>query len=87
MFNSVLKNGKNIFPEEIETVLLESELIQEVIVYGKEDKKVGNIMVTADIFPNYSLLKEQKLTQCMKIVKYLHDFGSITPVQAMQPWF
>ena len=28
--------------------------------------------------------KEQKLTQCMKIVKYLHDFGSITPVQAMQ---
>ena len=28
--------------------------------------------------------KEQKLTQCMKIVKYLHDFGSITPVQAMK---
>lgn len=28
--------------------------------------------------------KEQRLTQCMKIVKYLHDFGSITPVQAMQ---
>ena len=28
--------------------------------------------------------KEQKLTQCMKIVKYMHDFGSITPVQAMQ---
>lgn len=28
--------------------------------------------------------KEQKLTQCMKIVKYMNDFGSITPVQAMQ---
>ena len=28
--------------------------------------------------------REQKLTQCMKIVKYLQDFGSITPVQAMQ---
>ena len=28
--------------------------------------------------------KEQRLTQCMKIVKYMHDFGSITPVQAMQ---
>ena len=28
--------------------------------------------------------KEQKLTQCMKIVKYLHDFGSITPIEAMQ---
>ena len=28
--------------------------------------------------------KEQRLTQCMKVIKYLHDFGSITPVQAMQ---
>ena len=28
--------------------------------------------------------KEQRLTQCMKIVKYMHDFGSITPVQAMK---
>ena len=28
--------------------------------------------------------KEQRLTQCMKIVKYMMDFGSITPVQAMQ---
>lgn len=56
----VTKGGKNIFPEEVEAVLLENELIQEVLVYGKEDKKVGNVMVTADIFPNYALLKEQK---------------------------
>lgn len=56
----VTKGGKNIFPEEIESVLLENELIQEVLVYGKEDKKVGNVMVTADIFPNYKLLAEQK---------------------------
>lgn len=28
--------------------------------------------------------KEQRLTQCMKIIKYMHDFGSITPIQAMQ---
>ena len=28
--------------------------------------------------------KELRLTQCMKIIKYMHDFGSITPVQAMQ---
>ncbi len=56
----VTKGGKNIFPEEIETVLMENELIQEVLVYGKEDKKVGNVMVTADIFPNYALLKKEK---------------------------
>ena len=28
--------------------------------------------------------KELRLTQCMKVLKYLRDFGSITPVQAMQ---
>ena len=28
--------------------------------------------------------REQRLTQCMKIVKYMNDFGSITPAQAMK---
>ena len=28
--------------------------------------------------------RELRLTQSMKILKYMHDFGSITPVQAMQ---
>lgn len=56
----VTKGGKNIFPEEVEAVLLENELIQEVVVYGKTDEKVGNVMVSADIFPNYDLLRAQK---------------------------
>ncbi len=56
----VTKGGKNIFPEEIEAVLMENELFQEVLVYGKVDEKVGNVMVTADIYPNYALLKEQQ---------------------------
>ena len=55
----VTKGGKNIFPEEVEAVLMEDDLIQEALVYGKEDGKVGNVMVTADIFPNYPLLKER----------------------------
>ena len=55
----VTKGGKNIFPEEVETVLMEDELIQEALVYGREDDKVGNVMITADIFPNYPLLKER----------------------------
>ncbi len=56
----VTKGGKNIFPEEVEAILLENELIQEALVYGKEDSKVGNVMITADIFPNYERLKEEK---------------------------
>ena len=55
----VTKGGKNIFPEEVEAVLQQNELIQEVIVHGVVDERVGNVMVTADIYPNYALLKEQ----------------------------
>ena len=54
----VTKGGKNIFPEEVEEILLKDELIQEVVVHGVEDERVGNVMITADIFPNYALLKE-----------------------------
>lgn len=55
----VTKGGKNIFPEEVENVLMQNELIKEVLVHGVKDERVGNVMVTADIFPNYDLLKEQ----------------------------
>lgn len=55
----VTKGGKNIFPEEIETVLLENDLIKETLVHGVSDKKVGNVIITADIYPNYQLLKER----------------------------
>lgn len=56
----VTKGGKNIFPEEVETVLLEDDHIKEVLVYGVTDSRVGNVMITADIYPNYELLKKEK---------------------------
>ena len=56
----VTKGGKNIFPEEVEAVLMESELIQEVIVHGVTDDRVGNVMITADIYPNYEELKKEQ---------------------------
>ncbi len=55
----VTKGGKNIFPEEIEAVLMENELVQEALVHGVTDKRVGNVIVTADIFPNYPLVREK----------------------------
>ena len=56
----VTKGGKNIFPEEIEEVLMGNELIQEVLVHGISDKNVGNTVIAADIYPNYAQLKEEK---------------------------
>jgi long-chain acyl-CoA synthetase len=55
----VTKNGKNIFPEEIEYLLQEQPLIEEVIVYGTLDKKSGDTVVKAEIFPNFTALKER----------------------------
>lgn len=54
----VLKNGKNIFPEEIETLLNKDEFIKESFVFGKLDKD-GDTEIWAKIVANYELLKEK----------------------------
>lgn len=46
----VTKNGKNIFPEELETHLCRSPYVQEVVVYG-EDTPDGDTDVVAWIYP------------------------------------
>ncbi len=55
----VTKNGKNIFPEEIEAVLTEQPYIEEVLVYGTIDKRDGDVIVRAEVYPNYDVIKEQ----------------------------
>ncbi|NLO37432.1 MAG: AMP-binding protein [Clostridiaceae bacterium] len=53
----VTKNGKNIFPEEIEFLLSQSDYIQESLVSGAEDEE-GETYVKAEIFPNEEKIKE-----------------------------
>lgn len=55
----VTKNGKNVFPEEVEYYLQQSEYIQEVVVYGSLDKKTEDTVIYAEIFPNFEALKEE----------------------------
>ncbi len=55
----VTKGGKNIFPEELEEVLKENDLIKECLVHGVTDKRIGNVIVTADIQPDFDLLKKR----------------------------
>ena len=55
----VTKNGKNIFPEEIEYLLLEKPFIEEVIVYGVIDKKSGDTVVSAEIYPDFDALRDK----------------------------
>ena len=61
----VLKNGKKVFPEEIEALINDLELVEECMIYGMPDEKdsndiklsvkvVYNKKVVEDKYPNIS---------------------------------
>lgn len=52
----VTKNGKNVYPEEIETLLNRSDYIKESLVYGTDGK--DDIVVCAQIVPDKEKIEE-----------------------------
>jgi long-chain acyl-CoA synthetase len=59
----VTKNGKNIYPEEIETLLGRSPFVSECLVYGKEGEGTGEIEVAAEIYPDMENIREELKTE------------------------
>lgn len=55
----VTKNGKNIFPEEVEFHLGKSDYILESLVYGIDEQCGGETMVYAQIVPDYQAIEEE----------------------------
>ncbi len=55
----VTKNGKNIFPEELESYLKDSPYVGECIVYGELDKESGETHIKAQIFPDIEVIREK----------------------------
>jgi long-chain acyl-CoA synthetase len=53
----VTKNGKNIFPEEIETILGRSPYIKECLVYGNKGED-DDVVVHAIIVPDYDKIDD-----------------------------
>ncbi len=51
------KNGENIYPEEIEKILNDNDLIEESLIIGTSDGK-DDVQVKAKIFPNIEAIKE-----------------------------
>ena len=54
----VLKNGKNIFPEEMETLLCRIEGVKEAMVYGKPEEKDDDVKICAKIVYDKDIMKE-----------------------------
>lgn len=52
----VTKNGKNVYPEEIETLLNRSDYIKESLVYGTDGK--DDVIVCAQIVPDKEKIEE-----------------------------
>lgn len=55
----ITKNGKNIYPEEIESLLNKSPYILESLVYAKDDADSGDLVVSAVIVPDTERMKEE----------------------------
>ena len=53
----IAKNGKNVFPEEIEYLLSLSPFVAESVVSGQEDAAKNDIVITATIFPDLGEIK------------------------------
>ena len=59
----VTKNGKNIYPEEIEMLLDKVDEIKESMVYGKKPeansrREEKELIITARVIPDYDKIKE-----------------------------
>jgi len=67
----VTKGGKNIFPEEVEYYINQSEYIKESLVYGEETE--NGIFVTAVICPDYEFFYEEGITEDIDIYNKIYD--------------
>lgn len=57
----VLSGGKKVFPEEVEAVMIQSPMIEEIVVYSdivKEGSKKGTEEIVAKIYPTRDVLEK-----------------------------
>jgi long-chain acyl-CoA synthetase len=65
----ILANGKNIYPEEIETHYLQSPFIKEICVMGMEGT-AGSEKLYAVIVPNFDVLRQRKVVNAKEVIRF-----------------
>ncbi|MEY2414431.1 MAG: long-chain acyl-CoA synthetase, partial [Acidobacteriaceae bacterium] len=65
----ILSNGKNIYPEEIETHYQRSPFIKEICVMGL-DLGPGSDKLHAVVVPNFDVLKERKVVNSREVIRF-----------------
>jgi long-chain acyl-CoA synthetase len=74
----VLSNGKNVYPEEIETHYLKSPFIKELAVMGLEGKPGdGGDRLHAVIVPNFDVLRQRKIVNAKEVIRF--DIEGLSP--------
>ncbi len=83
----VTKNGKNIFPEEVEYYLCKSPFILECVVRGVEDEKSGDLVVTAEIYPDQEKLAELGRLSDQELNELFHsEIGKCNDMMPSYKW-
>lgn len=73
----VLSNGKNLFPEEIESYYLRSPAIKELCVMGLTDPRDPTLeRLHAVIVPDFDVLRERKVVNSRAVIRF--DVESIS---------
>ena len=76
----VLSNGKNVYPEEIETHYLKSPIIKEIAVLGLEGKGGEGDRLHAVIVPNFDVLRQRKIVNAKEAIRF--DIEGLAPTIA-----
>lgn len=68
----VLSNGKNVYPEEIESYYLKSPYIKEMCAMGLEANPgdPGSERLYAVVVPNFDVLKERKIVNAKEVIRF-----------------
>jgi len=77
----LLSNGKNVFPEELEEYINNTDIIAESVVIGRK-KDENDTVITALVYPNYDMFKD-----CTKEEIYNAISDHITAVNKKLPTF